>query len=125
MRSRISEFFFGIQHGLISTVGLLAGIQSATENNLVVIITGVTAMFSGAISMAAGPYLSSGAQRDIFDKEIPDGEKFAESEPYIAAEGLLRAVGDEGLSNEQSYHMVKVLLQELNVFTPTFQDKCF
>ena len=29
---RIREFVFGIQDGLISTVGLLAGIQSATGN---------------------------------------------------------------------------------------------
>jgi len=124
-RSQIREFVFGIQDGLISTVGLLAGIQSATENSTVVIITGLTAMFSGAISMAAGSYLSSGAQKDIFDKEIADAEKLAEREPYIAAEGLLRALGEEGLSKEQSYRMVKVLLQERKVFMRTFQEKVF
>ncbi len=41
-RARIREFIFGIQDGLISTVGLLAGVQGATENNIVVIITGLT-----------------------------------------------------------------------------------
>jgi predicted membrane protein (TIGR00267 family) len=124
-RARIREFVFGIQDGLISTVGLLAGIQGATENNLVVIVTGLTAMFSGAISMATGSYLSSGAQKDIFDKEIADAEKLATSEPYLAAEGLLKALGDEGLSKEQSYRMVKVLLLERNVFLRTFQEKVF
>jgi VIT1/CCC1 family predicted Fe2+/Mn2+ transporter len=122
-RSRIREFVFGIQDGLISTVGLLAGIQSATESNLVV--TGFTAMFSGAISMATGSYLSSGAQKDIFDKELADAEKLAASEPYIAAEGLLKALGEEGLSKEHSYRMVKVLLAERNVFMRTFQEKVF
>lgn len=124
-RSRIREFVFGIQDGLISTVGLLAGIQGATENNIVVILTGFTAMFSGAISMAAGSYLSSGAQKDIFDKEIADAEKLAAREPYLAAEGLLKVLGEEGLSKEQSYHFVKVLLQERNVFLRTFQEKVF
>jgi len=124
-RSRIREFVFGIQDGLISTVGLLAGIQSATENNIVVIVTGLTAMFSGAISMATGSYLSSGAQKDIFDKELADAEKLADREPYVAAEGLLNALGEEGLSKEQSYRMVKVLLMERNVFLRTFQEKVF
>jgi VIT1/CCC1 family predicted Fe2+/Mn2+ transporter len=124
-RSRIREFVFGIQDGLISTVGLLAGIQGATENRIVVIVTGLTAMFSGAISMATGSYLSSGAQKDIFDKEIADAEKLAESEPYLAAEGLLKALGEEGLSKEQSYRMVKALLAERNVFLRTFQEKVF
>ncbi|HEY5544172.1 MAG TPA: VIT1/CCC1 transporter family protein [Candidatus Binatia bacterium] len=124
-RARIREFVFGIQDGLISTVGLLAGIQGATENNLVVIIAGLTAMFSGAISMAAGSYLSSNAQKEIFDKEIGDAEKLAEREPYIAAEGLLKALGEEGMSKEQSYRMVKVLVQQRNVFLRTFQEKVF
>ena len=124
-RSRIREFVFGIQDGLIGTVGLLAGIQGATENNLVVIVAGFTAMFSGAISMAAGSYLSAGAQKDIFDKEIADAEKLAAREPYIAAEGLLKVLGEEGLSKEQSYRFVKILLQERNVFLRTFQEKVF
>ena len=124
-RSRIREFVFGIQDGLISTVGLLAGIQGATENRIVVIVTGLTAMFSGAISMATGSYLSSGAQKDIFDKEIADAEKLAEREPYLAAEGVLKALGEEGLSKEQSYRMVKALLAERNVFLRTFQEKVF
>ena len=122
-RSRIREFVFGIQDGLISTVGLLAGIQSATENNLVVIVTGLTAMFSGAISMATGSYLSSGAQKDIFNKELAAAEKLADREPYIAAESLLKALGEEGLSKEQSYRMVKVLLLERKVFLRTFKRK--
>src|ERR671910_1881850 len=124
-RARIREFVFGIQDGLISTVGLLAGIQGATENTLVVIIAGLTAMFSGAISMAAGSYLSSGAQKEIFDKELREAEKLAEREPYMAAEGLLKALAEEGLSKEQSYRMVKVLSQERNVFMRTFQEKVF
>lgn len=124
-RSRIREFVFGIQDGLISTVGLLAGVQGATENNIVVIITGLTAMFSGAISMAAGSYLSSGAQKEIFDKEISDAEKLAEREPYMAAEGLLKALAEEGLSKEHSYQLVKVLIQQRNVFLRTFQEKVF
>src|SRR5262245_15467689 len=124
-RSRIREFVFGVQDGSISTVGLLAGIQSATDHHVVVIVTGLTAMLSGAISMAAGSYLSSGAQKDIFDRELADAEKLAEREPYVAAEGLLRALGEEGLKKEQSYRMVNVLLQERNVFLRTFQEKVF
>lgn len=124
-RARIREFVFGIQDGLISTVGLLAGVQGATENNIVVIITGLTAMISGALSMGAGSYLSSAAQKEIFDREIAEAEKLAEREPYIAAEGLLKALGDEGLSKEQSYQMVKLLIRQRNVFLRTFQEKVF
>lgn len=124
-RARIREFVFGIQDGLISTVGLLAGVQSATENNAVVILTGMTSMFAGAISMAAGSYLSSSAEKEIFDKELREAEDLAEKEPYLAAEGLLKALNQEGLKREQGYRIVKLLAQEERVFLRTFQEKVF
>ena len=124
-RARIREFVFGIQDGLISTVGLLAGVQSATESNTVVIITGLTAMFSGAISMSAGSYLSSSAEKEIFDKELRKAEVIADTEPYLVAEGLLKALSQEGLAREQSYSIVKILLRQEQVFLRTFQEKVF
>ncbi len=124
-RARIREFVFGIQDGLISTVGLLAGVQGATESSFVVIITGFTAMFAGAISMAAGSYLSSSAEKEIFDKELREAEALADREPYLVAEGLLKALSQEGLAREQSYSIVKVLLRQQQVFLRTFQEKVF
>src|SRR3989304_8650957 len=94
-RARIREFVFGIQDGLISTVGLLAGVQGATENNAVVILTGMTSMLAGAISMAAGSYLFSSAEKEIFDKGLREAEDLAEKEPYLVAEGLLKALNRE------------------------------
>ena len=68
VKSQIREFVFGIQDALISTVGLLAGVQTATSNNRYVIISGLVAAFTGALSMATGSYLSSKAQKEIFEK---------------------------------------------------------
>ena len=124
-RARIREFVFGIQDGLISTVGLLAGIKGATESNTVAILAGFTAMFAGAISMSAGSYLSSSAEKEIFGKELREAEDLAEREPYLAAEGLLRVLNQEGLKKEQSYRIVKLLAQEERVFLRTFQEKVF
>ena len=124
-RARIREFVFGIQDGLISTVGLLAGVQGATESNAIVVLTGLTAMLAGGISMAAGSYLSSSAEKQIFDKELREAETLAENEPYLVAEGLLRALNQEGLQKEQGYRIVKLLAQEEKVFLRTFQEKVF
>ena len=90
-----------------------------------VIITGLTSMFAGAVSMGAGSYLSSSAEKEIFDKELREAEELAEKEPYMAAEGLLRALNQEGLKKEQSYRIVKLLTEEEKVFLRTFQEKVF
>jgi len=75
--------------------------------------------------MAAGSYLSSSAEKDIFDKELRDAEVLAGKEPYLAAEGLLNALNEEGLAREQSYNIVKVLLRQEHAFLRTFQEKVF
>ena len=66
---------------------------------------------------------SPSAEKDIFDKELRDAEVLAEREPYLAAEGLLKALNQEGLAREQSYNIVKVLLRQEHAFLRTFQEK--
>lgn len=122
-KGRIREFVFGIQDGLISTVGLLSGMQGATADHRVVILAGFTAMLSGAISMAAGSYLSSKAEKEIFDRELRDEAQFIQEEPYLAQEGLMNVLREEGLQRETSYRLVKMLHQQKSVFVRTFQEK--
>jgi hypothetical protein len=43
--------------------------------------------------------------------------------PYLAAEGLLKALNQEGLAREQSHSVVKVLLRQQQAFLRTFQEK--
>ena len=123
VRGRVREFVFGIQDGLISTVGLLSGMQAAGSGRFVILMAGSAAVFSGAVSMAAGAYLSSKAEKEIFDHELKAEARFAEEEPYLAKEGLLEALHREGLSREAGYRIVKLLHQEKSVFLATFQEK--
>jgi len=122
-KGRIREFVFGIQDGLISTVGLVAGMQAAGSNRFVILMAGTAAVLSGAFSMAAGAYLSSKSEKEIFDHELDKEARFVEREPYLAQEGLLQALNEEGLSRETSYRIVKLLHQQKSVFVTTFQEK--
>lgn len=122
-KGRIREFVFGIQDGLISTVGLLAGMQAAGSSRFVILMAGTAAVCSGAFSMAAGAYLSSKAEKEIFDHELEKEAKFVEREPYLAQEGLLDALHREGLTREAGYRVVKLLHEQKSVFVATFQEK--
>jgi len=123
IRGRIREFIFGIQDGLISTVGLLAGMLAAGTTRFAILMAGTASVLSGAFSMAAGSFLSSKAEKEIFDHELEKEAQFVEKEPYLAQEGLLHALHGEGLPKETSYRIVKLLHQEKSVFISTFQEK--
>jgi VIT1/CCC1 family predicted Fe2+/Mn2+ transporter len=122
-KGRIREFVFGIQDGLISTVGLVAGMQAAGSNRFTILMAGTAAVLSGAFSMSAGAYLSSKAEKEIFDHELKKEAGFIEREPYLAQEGLLEALRREGLTREAAYRIVQLLHRQKSVFVATFQEK--
>src|SRR3990167_6038421 len=77
-KGRIREFVFGIQDGLISTVGLLAGMQAAGSNRFTILMAGAAAVCSGAFSMSAGAYLSSKSEKEIFDHQLEKEARFVD-----------------------------------------------
>lgn len=124
-KGRIRELVFGVQDGAMSTVGLLAGMQGATESRELVLVAGLTAVLAGAFSMAAGSYLSARAEKDVLDREREEAAGLAESEPYLAQEGILDALTREGLARENAYRIVHLLSTKHRVLLATFSEKVF
>lgn len=120
---RAREFVFGIQDGLISTVGLLTGVSVATQNRWTVIVTGIAAAITGGISMATGSYLAAKTERDLFEKEFLDQERLASQEPYLAQEALLESLVKDGLDRPAAYKVVQTLSQRQELLLRTVQEK--
>lgn len=54
----------GADDGIVSTASLLVGVSSASGSRSTLITTGVAALVAGAMSMAAGEWVSVSSQRD-------------------------------------------------------------
>ena len=122
-RGRVREFVFGIQDGLISNLGLISGIQGATADLTIVLLGGITAAATGAISMAAGSYLSSKAEKEIFDAEIRTETERLANEPYLAQEAVLESLKAEGLPRENAYRIVQLLKPRPDIVLQTYHEK--
>ena len=122
-RIRAREFVFGIQDGLISTVGLLSGVSAATQNRATVVLTGVAAGVTGALSMATGSYLSSQTEKEIFEKELLDQKRLADEQPYLAQEALLEALVADGLDRPAAYRVVQAMSRDRELLLRTVQEK--
>lgn len=120
---RAREFVFGIQDGLISTVGLLSGIVASGQSRAVVVITGIAAGLTGGLSMATGSYLSAKTEKDLFEKELLDQEKLATDEPYLAQEALLESLTEEGLDRPSAYRVVGIFTRRQKLLLETVQEK--
>jgi len=74
----------GANDGIISTSSLILGVAMATSDKTQILISGLAALVAGAMSMAAGEYVSVSSQSDLEKADIaretkelidnPDGE---------------------------------------------------
>ncbi len=67
---QIREVVFGMNDGLVSTVGFVAGVTGSIGESRTVLLTGMASIMAGAISMLIGAYLASKSQKEFFQKEL-------------------------------------------------------
>lgn len=61
----VRNLIFGVEDGLVSTVGLLSGIAIAGVDRETIFLTGVVLIFVEAFSMAAGSFLSEASVEEM------------------------------------------------------------
>lgn len=66
----LREIVFGMNDGLISQLGFVAGASGAFEETTPIILAGLAALVSGTVSMAIGGYVSVKSQREFYESEI-------------------------------------------------------
>jgi VIT1/CCC1 family predicted Fe2+/Mn2+ transporter len=87
----------GANDGIVSTAGLVVGVAGATSDRTAILVAGVAGLAAGALSMAAGEYVSVSTQRDsehaLLEKERRElveepEEELAELAGIYVAKGL-------------------------------------
>ncbi|WP_182353319.1 VIT1/CCC1 transporter family protein [Flaviflexus huanghaiensis] len=63
---------FGANDGLVSNLALVIGVAAAGVPNSTVLLTGLSGLLAGALSMAAGEWVSVRSQRELLDASTPD-----------------------------------------------------
>lgn len=101
---------FGVNDGLVSNVSLVLGVAGAGIQSATVLTTGVAGLLAGALSMAAGEYVSVRSQREMYEHQIAlEREELAEY-PEEEAEELALIYHARGVSLEQARAVSQALL---------------
>jgi vacuolar iron transporter family protein len=79
----IREVMFGMNDGLVSTIGFVAGATGALMQARVVLLAGIASVVAGALSMGIGAYLASKSQRDFFESEKERERREIEEVPEL------------------------------------------
>lgn len=62
---------FGANDGLVSNVALIMGIGASGVSSQMILLSGVAGLLAGALSMAAGEFVSVRSQRELLDASSP------------------------------------------------------
>jgi VIT1/CCC1 family predicted Fe2+/Mn2+ transporter len=103
---------FGANDGLVSNASLVLGVAGAGTQSETLMLTGIAGLLAGALSMAAGEYVSVRSQREMYEYQIAlEKEELAEY-PGEEAEELALIYNARGLDLEESRRLAQALLAD-------------
>lgn len=89
----------GANDGIISVASLILGVAAATPEPGAVLVAGVAGLMAGAMSMAAGEYISVSSQRDSEQADIAREQQALAHTPETELEELAAIYRNRGLSS--------------------------
>lgn len=90
----------GANDGIVSTGSLIVGVAAADGSRSSVLIAGVAALFAGALSMAAGEYVSVSSQSDTEKADLAREQRELEQQPESEREELIRVYEARGVERK-------------------------
>jgi VIT1/CCC1 family predicted Fe2+/Mn2+ transporter len=123
--SSVREIVFGVQDGVLTTAGVLAGLSGAVNGRTQIIMAALASTAAGALSMGAGAYLGTRAEVEVIRGELARARREAAGQPYIVQEELLEKLAGEGLTREAAYRVVKLLSGSPEALLTTVEAKIY
>lgn len=108
-RNRLSGNFraavFGANDGLVSNLALVMGIGATGVATSMVLFSGIAGLLAGALSMAAGEYVSVRSQRELLDASKPTEVTLSAAPDLdLDANELVLVYKARGMSDEDAAH---------------------
>ena len=121
-RQRLSGTFraavFGANDGLVSNLALVLGVSASGVPTHVVLLTGISGLLAGALSMGAGEYVSVRSQRELLEASSPNPAT-ASALPHldVDANELTLVYRARGMAPEEAQSHAHEVLSTLGAYT--------
>lgn len=99
----------GANDGILSTASVIIGVAAASSTKEPIVLAGVAALVAGALSMAAGEYVSVSSQSDIEFADIQREQTSLENHPDYELAELAQIYENRGLTKATAIQVAKEL----------------
>ncbi len=103
---------FGASDGLVSNVSLILGVAGADNSQGLVRVAGVAGLIAGAVSMAAGEYVSMKAQRELLERELAVERREIRRNPNVEMVELSHIYQSRGIDADTAMTMAKSVMDD-------------
>src|ERR1700690_3177775 len=100
----------GAHDGIISTASLIVGVAAAAANQNAVLIAGVAGLVAGAMSMAAGEYVSVSSQSDTERADLARERKELGENPAFELDELTEIYVKRGVGKALARKVARQLM---------------
>ena len=100
----------GANDGIVSTASLVIGVAAANSDHSAVLLAGLAGLIAGALSMAAGEYVSVSSQADTEKADLELEKKHLEEEPEFELQELTGIYTERGLEPDLAREVAKQLM---------------
>lgn len=107
--NKLRAAVLGADDGIVSVAGIVTGVAGATGDRTVIFAAGVAGLIAGAISMAAGEYVSVSSQRDTEQALLQKEKTELKDEPENELAELVTLYQAKGLTAETAQQVAKEL----------------
>jgi VIT1/CCC1 family predicted Fe2+/Mn2+ transporter len=102
----------GANDGIVSTSSLLLGVAAADAARESIVLAGIAGVVAGAMSMAAGEYVSVHSQKDTEQADLERERRALEQEPHEELEELTRIYRKRGVDDATAKRVARQLMAE-------------
>jgi vacuolar iron transporter family protein len=100
----------GANDGIVSTASLIVGVAAASAKTSDVLVAGVAGLVAGAMSMAAGEYVSVSSQSDTEQADLARERAELVDQPEFEREELAKVYIDRGVSPDLAHQVADQLM---------------
>ncbi|MFT4152341.1 VIT family protein [Parafilimonas sp.] len=90
----------GANDGILSTTSIVIGVAAASPERITLILSALAGLVAGAMSMAAGEYVSVSSQKDAEHADLEREQKELEEMPEIELKELAKIYEGRGLDKQ-------------------------
>jgi len=99
----------GANDGILSTASIVIGVAAASDTRESIVLAGVAGLVAGALSMAAGEYVSVSSQSDLESADLKREQIELKEMPESELKELALIYEERGLSKELSMQVAEEL----------------